>query len=357
MELTIADLKPFLPGLEDVLDDEAVSEVMVNGPAAVFVERAGRLAALDAPALTAEAVARGAIQIARPLGEDPATDPIIDARLADGSRVAVCSPPAAPATVITIRRFGGLGPHHRGADRERLAAGAGGRADRGRAPGGAQRPDLGRHGLRQDDALGRLVSLLPAEGRVISIEDTLELRLRRSNGLRFEARGLAGRGVTIRTWCGTRFGTGPITSSSGRCAGPRRPISCRPSAPDTAAASPQCMRTTQTPPCRGWRPAPCRRATRCRGRSSAAAWSTASRRSSTRRGRPKGSAEWTRWCACGTTTQMARLLAGVAVAHGRGAGSMTSTGVRQLRPGNALPAGQRRDRRVARMAQPGAACD
>ena len=107
MELTIADLKPFLPGLEEALDDDTVSEVMVNQPGTVFVERAGRMTALEAPALTAEAVARAAIQIARPLGEDPATDPIIDARLADGSRVAVCSPPAAPTTAITIRRFGG----------------------------------------------------------------------------------------------------------------------------------------------------------------------------------------------------------------------------------------------------------
>ena len=56
---------------------------------------------------SAEVVARAAIQIARPLGEDPATDPIIDARLADGSCVAVCSPPAVPTTAITIRRFGG----------------------------------------------------------------------------------------------------------------------------------------------------------------------------------------------------------------------------------------------------------
>ena len=107
MELTISDLKPFLPGLEEALDDESVSEVMVNEPGRAFVERAGRMTALDTPALTAEAVARAAIQIARPLREDPATDPIIDARLADGSRVAVCSPPAAPTTAITIRRFGG----------------------------------------------------------------------------------------------------------------------------------------------------------------------------------------------------------------------------------------------------------
>ena len=85
----------------------SLREVMINEPGTVFVERAGRMTALEAPALTVETVARALIQIARPLGEDPATDPIIDALLADGSRVAVCSPPAAPRTAITIRRFGG----------------------------------------------------------------------------------------------------------------------------------------------------------------------------------------------------------------------------------------------------------
>ena len=79
MKLTIADLKPFLPGLEDALNDEAVSEVMINGPAAVFVERAGRMAALEVPSLTAEAVARAAVQIARPLGKEPLAEPVIDA--------------------------------------------------------------------------------------------------------------------------------------------------------------------------------------------------------------------------------------------------------------------------------------
>ena len=49
---------------------------------------------------------RAAIQIARPLGLDPATAPILDARLDDGSRVAICVPPAAPYVAITIRRFG-----------------------------------------------------------------------------------------------------------------------------------------------------------------------------------------------------------------------------------------------------------
>ena len=107
MELTISDLKPFLPGLEAALDDEAVSEAMVNGPGVAYVERDGRMAAVAVPELTTEAAARAAVQIARPLGKDPNTEPIIDARLADGSRVAIRGPPAAPTAAITIRGFGG----------------------------------------------------------------------------------------------------------------------------------------------------------------------------------------------------------------------------------------------------------
>ncbi|MYG25939.1 MAG: hypothetical protein F4213_07930 [Boseongicola sp. SB0677_bin_26] len=67
MELGIADLKPFLPGLEDVLDDEEVSELMINGPGEVFVERRGQITTLAAPQLDAAAIARAAIHIARPL--------------------------------------------------------------------------------------------------------------------------------------------------------------------------------------------------------------------------------------------------------------------------------------------------
>ncbi len=198
MELTIVDLKPFLPGLEAALDDEAVSEVMINAPGTVFVERAGRMAALDVPALTADAVARAAVQIARPLGKDPHTEPIIDARLADGSRVAICGPPAAPTAAITIRRFGG-----RAFTVEELTASGSLPAavvDEAAAVLGREHNLLisGGTGSGKTTLLNALVSLLPAEGRVISIEDTLELRLRRANCLRFEARGLGGRGVTIR---------------------------------------------------------------------------------------------------------------------------------------------------------------
>ena len=133
MELTISDLKPFLPGLEAALDDEAVSEVMINGPGTAFVERDGRMAAVDVPDLTTEAAARAAVQIARPLGKDPNTEPIIDARLADGSRVAICGPPAAPTAAIIISPLRRPGLHGRGADRERIASRRCGRSGGGRA--------------------------------------------------------------------------------------------------------------------------------------------------------------------------------------------------------------------------------
>ena len=198
MELTIADLKPFLPGLEEALDDEAVSEVMINAPGTVFVERAGRMTAVYAPALTADAVARAAVQIARPLRKDPLAEPIIDARLADGSRVAICGPPAAPSAAITIRRFGG-----RAFTVDDLTASGSlpaAVADRTAAVLRSRRNVLisGGTGSGKTTLLNALVSLLPTAGRVVSIEDTLELRLRRANCLRLEARGLAGRDVTIR---------------------------------------------------------------------------------------------------------------------------------------------------------------
>ncbi len=198
MELTVTDLKPFLPGLEAALDDETVSEIMINEPGTAFVERDGRIAALDAPALTADAVSRAAVQIARPLGRDPLGEPVIDARLADGSRVAICGPPAAPTTAITIRRFGGraftVG--------ELTASGSlpASVADETASVLRRGRNVLisGGTGSGKTTLLNALVSLLPAAGRVVSIEDTLELRLRRANCVRFEARGLGARGVTVR---------------------------------------------------------------------------------------------------------------------------------------------------------------
>ena len=191
-------LKPFLPGLENVLEDPEVSEIMINGPRNVWVERRGKLVSHDAPRLDAAALVRAAIHIARPLGLDPTRSPIVDARLEDGSRVAICVPPASPSVAITVRRFGNrsFSPD----DLVRLGSlpqkvlNAARKVLQGRqnilVSGGT--------GSGKTTLLNALIELLPDDERIVSIEDTLELRIDRSNCVRFEARGLATGAVTIR---------------------------------------------------------------------------------------------------------------------------------------------------------------
>ena len=190
-------LLPFLPGLEAVLADETVSEIMINGPGNVWVEREGRLTAQAAPKLDEKTLERAAIQIARPLELDPKETPIIDARLDDGSRVAICVPPAALEVAITIRRFG-----TRAWSAEQLVElemlpreVLEGASDVLRA-----RENIlvsGGTGSGKTTLLNALVEVIPADERIVAIEDTLELRIDRANCVRFEARALSG-GVSIR---------------------------------------------------------------------------------------------------------------------------------------------------------------
>ena len=191
-------LRPFLPGLESVLEDEDVSEIMINGPGNVWVERRGEIRQHPAPGLDGAALDRAAIQIARPLGLDPASSPILDARLDDGSRVAICVPPAAPHVAITIRRFGkrSYSPE----DLVRFGSLPQEVLDAARAALLGRRNILvsGGTGSGKTTLLNALVELLPADDRIVSIEDTLELRIERKNCVRFEARGIDGESVTIR---------------------------------------------------------------------------------------------------------------------------------------------------------------
>ena len=186
-------LKPFLPGLESALEDSEVSEIMINGPGNVWIARAGRLTAYEAPRLDESALLRAAIHIARPLGLDPASSPIIDARLDDGSRVAICVPPASPQVAITVRRFG------------KRSFSADDLVTQGALPGNVReeaervlrsRRNIlvsGGTGSGKTTLLNALIELLPDDERIVAIEDTLELRIERSNCVRFEARRLAGR--------------------------------------------------------------------------------------------------------------------------------------------------------------------
>ena len=183
----VGHLTPFLPGLEKLLEDPGVSEIMINGPGNVWVERGGHLEPHEAPELTAAWLHRAAIHIARPLGLDPATRPVLDARLEDGSRVAICTPPAAPEVAITIRRFGSRA--FTAADLVRMGSLPEPVLDAARTTLKSRRNILvsGCTGSGKTALLNALFELLPTDERIVAIEDTLELRIERANCLRFEA--------------------------------------------------------------------------------------------------------------------------------------------------------------------------
>ncbi len=102
----VADLIGYGP-LEWVLDDPEISEVMVNGPALVFVERSGELYETDLHFDDDDHVMRIIDRILMPLGRRVDYDnPTVDARLPDGSRVnVVIRPVVVDGPTITIRKF------------------------------------------------------------------------------------------------------------------------------------------------------------------------------------------------------------------------------------------------------------
>jgi pilus assembly protein CpaF len=189
--------------LEILLADPAVEEVMVNGPDRVFVERGGRIEE-TAIGFADEEELRNAIErILAPLGRRvDELSPMVDARLADGSRVNVVIPPLAiDGPAISIRRFGAERP---GPDRL-VELGTLDPAQRQWLENavGARRSILisGGTGSGKTTLLNALSSFLAPEERVVTIEDAAELRLQQPHVVRLESRpaGVEGRGeVTIR---------------------------------------------------------------------------------------------------------------------------------------------------------------
>ena len=99
---------PFLQPIEDLLRDPAITEVMVNaGGRRVFVERAGAVEALPDRTLEVRNLTVAIKNIARACGDEISErQPILDARLEDGSRVAAMFPPCAVGgPILTIRKF------------------------------------------------------------------------------------------------------------------------------------------------------------------------------------------------------------------------------------------------------------
>jgi pilus assembly protein CpaF len=201
-ELVLRDTVGLGP-LEPLLSDPAVEEVMVNGPDEVYLERAGRIERTDVR-FESEGALRDTIErILAPVGRRvDELNPMVDARLSDGSRVNVIIPPlAVDGPALSIRRFtaarpdpdelvrsGTLTPELR----ELLAESVEGR-----------RSILisGGTGSGKTTLLNALSAYIGGGERIVTIEDAAELRLRQPHVVRLESRpaSVEGRGaVTIR---------------------------------------------------------------------------------------------------------------------------------------------------------------
>jgi len=183
--------------LEPLLRDADVTDVMVNGPGPVWIERRGRL--IETPVL----LDRGQIdllieRIVAPLGRraDP-VHALVDGRLADGSRVHVVVPPlAVDGPCITIRRFA-LRP----IVLDELAAPPVASLLRWAVRARCNVVVSGATGSGKTTLLNALAADVPAGERIITVEDAAELRLSAPHVVRLESRPSSSDGVgevTIR---------------------------------------------------------------------------------------------------------------------------------------------------------------
>ena len=189
--------------LERLLADESVSEIMVNGPKNIWIERTGRLfetaLSFDDDSHLRRIINKMVAQVGRRIDE---SSPMVDARLPDGSRVnAVIPPLSLSGPLVTIRKFaqkrfmldeliriGTLSPES---------------VDFLRRCVTAQLNILisGGTGTGKTTLLNALSAAVPDADRIVTIEDAAELQLKQSHVLRLEARpkNIEGEGeITIR---------------------------------------------------------------------------------------------------------------------------------------------------------------
>ncbi len=189
--------------LSPLLRDTNISEIMINGPENIFIESKGLLYR-SAAKFNGETHLQSIIQrIVEPLGRHiDAASPMVDARLEDGSRVnAVIPPLALDGSLVTIRKF----PSKKLTDEDLISYGSLTRpmALFLREAVRARRNILvsGGTGSGKTTLLNILSQFIPEKERIITVEDSAELKLSHENLCRLEARpaNVEGQGrVTIR---------------------------------------------------------------------------------------------------------------------------------------------------------------
>jgi pilus assembly protein CpaF len=189
--------------LEPLLNDPTITEVMVNGPEHIYIERAGKIHRVDSFFLNEEHVLRIIDRIITPLGRRiDETSPRVDARLPDGSRVnAIIAPLSLIGPVITVRKFS-KNPY----------------TVQNLISFGTSTPEMfeflraciearlnvfvsGGTGSGKTTFLNVLSSFIPNDERIVTIEDAAELQLRQEHVITLEARppNIEGQGeITIR---------------------------------------------------------------------------------------------------------------------------------------------------------------
>jgi pilus assembly protein CpaF len=175
------DLGPLGP----VLADASVTEVLLNGPGVAWVERAGRLEPLGVH-LDEDGLRRLVERFIGPLGlRLDRGSPILDARLPDGSRLhAVTAPVALDGTCVAIRRFPAepypLSAFAAGPGLERLLRWA--------VTAGWNLLVAGGTGAGKTSLLNTLSGAVASGERIVTVEETAELRLAGGHVVRLEAR-------------------------------------------------------------------------------------------------------------------------------------------------------------------------
>ena len=219
----VNDVTGFGP-LEPLLKDESITEVMVNGPSHVYIERSGKIQRIDNVFLNDEHVLRIIDRIIAPMGRRiDESSPRVDARLPDGSRVnAIIEPLSLVGPVITVRKFAAR--PYTVDDLIRFGTATPEMFDFLRACIEA-RLNLfvsGGTGSGKTTTLNVLSSFIPNDERIVTIEDAAELQLRQEHVVTLESRppNLEGEGeITIRNLLRNAMHMRPDRIIVGECRG------------------------------------------------------------------------------------------------------------------------------------------
>jgi pilus assembly protein CpaF len=180
----------FLAPVRPYLDDATVTEVMINGPFEIFVERNGRLERTPARFENREALIAAVRNLSQYVGKVVSEDqPILEGRLPDGSRIEAILPPAShDGPHVSIRRFA-----REMLTIDRLVARGALSSAAARALGAYVRGKVnilvaGGTGTGKTSVLNALSGAIPSGERVIVIEDTREVQLQGDHVVCLEAR-------------------------------------------------------------------------------------------------------------------------------------------------------------------------